>query len=103
MADTAYGPKARYIAAGSYDNTIRLWDTASGQTLQVDHDFSFPYDGPYISPDGKFLVEVNLSQQTIVWPACPDCENPSALLQSSPAGVVSPLTPIEKAQVAAAA
>jgi hypothetical protein len=37
-----------------------------------------------------------------VWPACPDCEDPSALLQASKAGVVTPLTPIEQAQVAAA-
>jgi WD40 repeat protein len=102
VAGVAYGPGARYVAAGSFDNTIRVWDAASGQTLQVDHDFSDPYDGPYISPDGKFLIELNLAGQTIVWPACPDCEDPSALLRASRAGVVTPLTPIEQAQVAAA-
>ena len=99
--EVAYGPRARYIAAGSFDNTIRVWDTASGQTLQVDHDFTNPYDGPFISPDGRFLIEIDLAGQTIVWPACPDCENPGALLQASKAGVVTPLTPIEQAQVAA--
>jgi WD40 repeat protein len=102
VAEVAYGPQAKYIAAGSLDNTIRVWDTASGQTLQVDHDFSNPYDGPYISPDGEFLIELNLDSQTIVWPACPDCEDPSALLKASGAAVVTPLTPIEQAQVAAA-
>jgi WD40 repeat protein len=102
VAEVAYGPGARYIAAGSFDNTIRVWDTASGQTLQVDHDFSLPYDGPYISPDGKFLIEINIAGQTVVWPACPDCEDPSALLRASSAAVVTPLTPIEQAQVAAA-
>jgi WD40 repeat protein len=101
VGGVAYSPEARYVAAGSFDDTIRLWDAASGQTLQVDHDFSFPYDGPYISPNGQFLVEVDLAQQNIVWPACPDCENPPALLQASKVGVVSPLTPIERAQVAA--
>jgi WD40 repeat protein len=98
----AFGPRARYIAAGSLDNTIRVWDAASGQTLQVDHDFTDPYYGPFISPDGRFLIEMNRAGQTIVWPACPDCEDPSALLQASKAGVVTPLTPIEQAQVAAA-
>ncbi len=101
VAGIAFGPHARYIAAGSYDNTIRVWDTASSQTLQVDHDFTLPFDGPYISPDGKFLVEINLTNQTIVWPACPDCGDPSALLRASRAGVVAPLTPIEQAAVAA--
>jgi len=99
--EVAYGPQARYVAAGSFDNTIRVWDTASGQTLQVDHDFSNTYDGPYISPDGRFLIEIDLAGQTIGWSACPDCENPAALLQASKAGVVAPLTPIERAQVAA--
>jgi WD40 repeat protein len=100
--NVAYGPQGTYVAAGSTDNTIRLWDAASGQTLQVDHDFTLPYDGPYISPDGQFLIETNLTQQTVVWAACPDCEDPSALLKASGAGVVTPLTPIERAQVAAA-
>jgi WD40 repeat protein len=96
----AYGPQGRYLAAASYDDTIRVWDTATGQTLQVDHDFSYTY-APYITPDGKYLIENNNDLQENVWSACPDCEDPGALLKASRAEVVSPLTPREQAQVAA--
>jgi WD40 repeat protein len=94
----AYGPEGRYMAATSYDDTIRLWDIASGQTLQVDHDFSFTF-APYITPDGSYLIEGNNDGQENVWSACPDCEDPGALLKASRAEVVSPLTPKEQAQV----
>jgi WD40 repeat protein len=96
----AYGPQGRYMAAASYDDTIRVWDTATGQTLQVDHDFSFTF-APYITSDGRYLIENNNDGRVNVWSACPDCEDPEALLKSSRAEVVSPLTPVEQAQVAA--
>jgi WD40 repeat protein len=101
ITGVVYGMQGSYIAATSFDNTIRVWDVASGQTLQVDHDFSST-NAPFLSPDGKFLIENNGSGQTNIWPACPDCEDPPALLKASGAGVISPLTPIEQAQVAAA-
>jgi len=96
----AYGPQGRYMAAASYDDTIRVWDTATGQTLQVDHDFSFTY-APYITSDGRYLIENNNDGRVNVWSACPDCEDPETLLKASRAEVVSPLTPVEQAQVAA--
>jgi WD40 repeat protein len=101
ITGVVYGPQGRYIAATSFDNTIRVWDVASGQTLQVDHDFSST-NAAFVSPDGKFLIETDGAGQTNVWSGCPDCEDPSALLQASKASVVTPLTPIEQAQVAAA-
>jgi WD40 repeat protein len=96
----AYSPQGRYMAASSYDDTIRVWDAATGQTLQVDDDFSFTF-APYITSDGKYLIEGNNDDQTNVWSACPDCDDPGALLKASRAEVVSPLTPREQAQVAA--
>jgi len=96
-----YGTQGRYLAATSFDSTIRVWDVASGQTLQVDHDVSST-NALFLSPDGKFLIETDGTGQTVVWAACPDCEDPPTLLKASSAGVVTPLTPIEQAQVAEA-
>jgi WD40 repeat protein len=96
----AFGAQGRYVAATSQDDTIRVWDVATGQTLQVDHDFSFTF-APYIASDGKDLIEYNRDDLENVWSACPDCEDPGALLKASRYEVVSPLTPRERAQVAA--
>ncbi len=101
ITGVVYSPQGSYIATTSFDNTVRVWDVASGQTFQVDHDFSST-NSPFLSPDGKFLIETNGYGQANVWLACPDCEDPTALLNASRAGVISPLTPIEQAQVAAA-
>ena len=77
----AYGPQGTYVAATSDDDTIRLWDAATDQTLQVDHDFSFTY-APYITSDGRYLIDNNQVGLVTVWAACPDCEDSTALLQA---------------------
>ncbi len=98
----AYSPRGQYIVSTSTDDTIRVWDAVTGQLLQVDHDLSIP-NSPLVSPNGALVVESNNDNQIRLWPLCPDCQNPAALLKSSRSSVVSPLTPLERAEVASQA
>jgi len=95
-----YSRSGRYIATTSVDDTMRVWNATTGQLMQVDHDETNP-DSPSFNPDGQILAETNNDNQIRLWPVCPDCSDPAALLSASRSSVVSPLTPLERAEVAA--
>jgi WD40 repeat protein len=96
-----YSPVHDLMATTSFDNTLRIWDASTGQLLRTDPDDSFT-SIPLFSPDGRYVIEVNLDQILHVWPSCPYCQDPSALLAASRSSVVPRITPAESAQVAAA-
>ncbi|MGD0394068.1 MAG: TIR domain-containing protein [Acidimicrobiales bacterium] len=95
----AYSPNGRYIATTSEDDTLRVWDATTGQVLQIDHDQS-GVGNPAFSPDSRMVAESNDDNQIRVWTVCADCQDPSALLRASDSSVVSPLTPLERAEAA---
>ncbi len=99
----AYSPNGRYIATTSTDGTMRVWNATTGQLMQVDHDETYPSGGPSFNPDGQIVAETNNDNQIRLWPVCPDCSDPAALLSASRSSVVSPLTPLERAEVASQA
>ncbi|HEY7948546.1 MAG TPA: hypothetical protein VID75_12785, partial [Acidimicrobiales bacterium] len=97
-----YSSHGQYIITTSTDDTMRVWNAATGQLMQVDHDLSFP-SAPSVSPDGAFVAETNNESQVRVWAVCPGCQDPAAMLKASRASVVSPLTSLERAQAASQA
>jgi WD40 repeat protein len=94
-----YGPRG-YLVTTSLDGTMRVWNAQSGQVLQIDHDVSSPFD-PATSPNGRYVAAWNLDGNLRIWPLCPDCQSASALLAASRQDVVSPLTPVERAEESA--
>ena len=97
-----YSSRGQYIITTSTDDTMRVWNSATGQLLQIDHDLSFP-SAPSVSPDGAFVAETNNDNQVRVWAVCPECQDPTALLKESRSSVVSPLTSLERAEAASQA
>jgi WD40 repeat protein len=97
-----YSPRGQYIITTSTDDTMRVWNSATGQLLQVDHDLSYP-GAPSVSPDGAFVAESNNDNQVRVWAICPECQDPKGLLKASRSSVVSPLTSLERAEAASQA
>jgi WD40 repeat protein len=97
-----YSSRGQYIITTSTDDTMRVWNSATGQLLEIDHDLSFPA-APSVSPDGAFVAETNNDNQVRVWAVCPQCQDPSALLKASRSSVVSPLTSLERAEAASQA
>ncbi len=78
---------------------MRVWNATTGQLMQVDHDET-ALGSPSFNPDGQILAETNNDNQIRLWPVCPDCSDTAALLSASRSSVVSPLTPLERAEVA---
>jgi WD40 repeat protein len=98
VSGVAYSPDGRYIATTSIDDTVRVWNAATGQLMQVDHDNTAPGSLSFNS-DGRILAENNKDNQIRLWAVCPDCADPAAMLSASGSSVVSPLTPLERAEV----
>src|SRR5258707_4600847 len=56
LASVAYSPNGKFIATGSYDDTAKMWDAASGRELAT-----MPEEGGRVravafSPDGKTVA-----------------------------------------------
>jgi WD40 repeat protein len=94
-----YSPRGQYILTTSTDDTMRVWNAATGQLLQVDHELSAP-NAPSVSSDGAFVAETNNNNQVRIWAVCPQCQDPTGLLKTSRSSVVSPLTSLERAETA---
>jgi WD40 repeat protein len=101
ITDVTYSPVGNLMATTSEDDTLRIWNASTGQLLRTDYDNSFT-SLPMFSPDGRYVAEVNLWWSLHVWPACPDCQDSSALLAASRSSIVPRITTAERASVEAA-
>ncbi len=64
----AISPDERYAASGGYDETLRLWDAATGEQIAL---LGTPHSG-YVesvafSPDGRYLASAGMDHQIKLW------------------------------------
>ncbi len=52
----AFSPDGRWLASGSSDDTIKIWDVATGQLLRTLYGHSSNVNALAVSPDGKTLA-----------------------------------------------
>ncbi|MEE1000850.1 MAG: hypothetical protein U0L37_02695, partial [Bacteroidales bacterium] len=57
----------RYLASGSWDETIIIWDAKSGTKLQTLEGHSAVVNSVSWSPDGKKLVSSSSDNNVIIW------------------------------------
>jgi WD40 repeat protein/transcriptional regulator with XRE-family HTH domain len=69
--DVIYGvaisPVGQYLATGSQDQTVRLWDIATGQTIRIFTGHTEDAREIAFSPDGKYLAAASHDSTIRMW------------------------------------
>ena len=65
----AFSPDGRTIASGSVDDTVRLWEAASGEELRVLEGHGDTVESVAFSPDGRTLASGSVDNTVRLWEA----------------------------------
>ncbi len=67
IQSVAYHPQKHIIASGSYDRTVRLWNTETGECLKIIHGHSKEIVSVAFSPDGLSLASGSKDGTVKLW------------------------------------
>ncbi|MDR3573059.1 MAG: WD40 repeat domain-containing protein [Anaerolineaceae bacterium] len=77
--EVQFSPDGALLATTSQDNSVRIWDTGSGDLLS---EMTGGANSPRFSPDGKRLATITVSDQINIWRVAADGMLSLALTQS---------------------
>ena len=69
VSSVAFSPDSKQVVSGSGDNTVRLWDAATGAALQTLEGHSESVSSVAFSPDGKQVVSGSGDKTVRLWDA----------------------------------
>ena len=67
VTSVAFGPEGERIASGSRDETVRLWDAASGELLRTFEGHSDDVNSVAFGPDGERIASGSWDETIRLW------------------------------------
>src|SRR5207249_4526695 len=69
VESVAFSPDGKRLASGSYDQTVKVWDAATGQETLTHKGHTGWVSSVAFSPDGKRLASASVDGTVKVWEA----------------------------------
>jgi WD40 repeat protein len=66
VTSVAFSPDGKQVVSGSYDETVRLWDAATGKRLQTLEGHTGIVESVAFSPDSKLLPGLHISDHWVL-------------------------------------
>jgi WD40 repeat protein len=67
VQSVAFSPDGRRLASGSHDNTIKVWDPATGQQLQELDGHKSDVESVAFSRDGQWIASGSADRTIKLW------------------------------------